>query len=858
MRFDSPQFLLLLPIAVWFWRSSRRRARTLRRVLRCAAGLCLILALSGVQVRGGESPLTVMFVLDRSGSVAGTAAESLRHINTLAASMRAGDRAGLVVFGADARVERPLATQLSASNVATAMSRTDTNIAAALRLAQSTLPVAGARRIVLVSDGNETSGNAAAQSARAASAGLPIDVVAPRVDTPAVSFEVMRVSAPQTVRVGEPFTIVVTARGVPSTQGTIAMTGPGGQSWSVRVTLSSDGLAVATFSTRSDDPGIRVYEATARPDRQGDFDLAPRRAGAVVSVAGETRILYVGPSTRLLGPSLLRAGFHLDHIPAASFPRGPAALAKYDGIVLDDIAADRLDFAQSAALTAHVQVQGGGLMFLGGRDSLEAGVLADNAIGDLLPVDVRPRGGQRAPSLGLVVAFDKSGSMDDRVDGVPRIEFARQAVRRVFDAVPASDAVGVIAFDATPHVVAPLGAGHDMDAIAVRLAAVQPSGPTAIAPAMELAEKWLGNLAPAIDRRHVLLVSDGRTSAADVTQLRAVIARGGVELSVVALGADADRRLLESLARSTGGRAFFPQDIRELPAMVAREAARVSGGRVFEQRFRPIARAHPVIAELETTVLPQLGGYVVGVAKPSAESPLRSPLGDPILATWRMGLGRVAVYTADLHGAWSQTLRSWEGFDVLVRQTMRWASRGVRDDALYTSFEDDDDGLRLIVEAQGPDGTPLNELDARVTVRGPTGDTSTVGLSGAAPGRYEARISVTDPGAYVLAISAAGPTEGVESRVVRGVYWTADREFRASGPDLTLLTRIAEISGGRLLGDADHPFTASRTSSYVELWPWLAAAALALFLTEVLWPARWPPTRQRRHLPGAHPETAAA
>jgi hypothetical protein len=329
-------------------------------------------------------------------------------------------------------------------------------------------------------------------------------------------------------------------------------------------------------------------------------------------------------------------------------------------------------------------------------------------------------------------------------------------------------------------------------------------------------------------------------------------------VSVVALGADADRRLLESLARSTGGRAFFPQDIRELPAMVAREAARVSGGRVFEQRFRPIARAHPVIAELETTVLPQLGGYVVGVAKPSAESPLRSPLGDPILATWRMGLGRVAVYTADLHGAWSQTLRSWEGFDVLVRQTMRWASRGVRDDALYTSFEDDDDGLRLIVEAQGPGGIPLNELDARVTVRGPTGDTSTVGLSGAAPGRYEARISVTDPGAYVLAISAAGPTEGVESRVVRGVYWTADREFRASGPDLTLLTRIAEISGGRLLGDADHPFTASRTSSYVELWPWLAAAALALFLTEVLWPARWPPTRQRRHLPGAHPETAAA
>ena len=90
-----------------------------------------------------------------------------------------------------------------------------------------------------------------------------------------------------------------------------------------------------------------------------------------------------------------------------------------------------------------------------------------------------------------MVAFDKSGSMDDRVDGVPRIEFARQAVRRVLAAVPASDAVGVIAFDSSPHVVAPLEAGHDTATLASSLAAVQPSGATAIAPAIELADTWL-------------------------------------------------------------------------------------------------------------------------------------------------------------------------------------------------------------------------------------------------------------------------------------------------------------------------------------------------------------------------------
>jgi Ca-activated chloride channel family protein len=861
MRFDRPEFLLLLPLAVWFWRASRHTAggAALARYLRCGASLLLILAISGSQVRGGESALAVMFVLDRSASVAGTHAESLHRVNTLAAAMRPGDRAGLVVFGADATVERPLGSRLEISSVGTATAATGTDIAGALRLARATLGIEGARRIVLLSDGNETAGNAVAESARAASDGVPIDVIPNAAAKSVAPIEVTRVAAPQAVRVDEPFTVIVTAKGVPATRGTITVTATGGESWSERVIIGPDGLATTTFSTRSGDTGVRLYEATARADRGDDFDVAPRPAGAVVSVAGETHLLYVGATPRLVGPTLTRGGFRLDSLTAEAFPRSTAALATYDGVIVDDVAAERLDAAQVNALAAQVQQQGAGFLFLGGRDSLDAGLLADNPLGQLLPIDVRPRSGQRAPALGLVVAFDKSGSMDDRVDGVPRVEFARQAVRRVFDAVPASDAVGVIAFDSAPHEVAPLAPGHDPQAIVRGLSAVQASGATAIAPAIELASQWLRNT-PAGNRRHVLLVSDGRTSAADVANLRAIVAGGDFELSVVALGADADRRLLESLANSTGGRAFFPRDIRDLPAIVAREAARVSGGRLYEKPFRPVTRSHALVAGMETAVLPELTGYVVGVTKPSAEAPLRSPLEDPILATWRLGLGRVAVYTAELHGPWSQSLRTWDGFDRLFTQTMRWVSRRVRDDALYAWFGEDDAGLRVVVEAQRRDGTLLNELDVRAVVRTPAGEASTIALSGTAPGRYEARIAASEPGAYLFAISGTRAADGFEGRIVRGLYWSADREYRKREPDLALTTRVADVSGGRILGVADQVFAPPRPRAYVDLWPWLTAAALALFLAEVLLPARWPWAfwRRPRHSPGAAPETAVA
>jgi len=116
----------------------------------------------------------------------------------------------------------------------------------------------------------------------------------------------------------------------------------------------------------------------------------------------------------------------------------------------------------------------------------------------------------------------------------------------------------------------------------------------------------------------------------------------------VAIGANADRELLGQLAQSTGGRAYFPADVAELPLLVSREAARSRSGMVVEERFTLRGAPHPILGGIDRGALPQLGGYVVSAAKPTATSILTSHLDDPILAVWRAGLGRVAVFTGDL------------------------------------------------------------------------------------------------------------------------------------------------------------------------------------------------------------------
>ena len=94
-------------------------------------------------------------------------------------------------------------------------------------------------------------------------------------------------------------------------------------------------------------------------------------------------------------------------------------------------------------------------------------------------------------------------------------------------------------------------------------------------------------------------------------------------------------------------------------------------GHRFDARLGP----HPLARGLNGG--PRLGGYVVTAPRPGTDVVMRSHLDDPVLAVGRRGLGRVAVYTGDLHSPWSAGLAAMACFGALVARTMRWVSRAV-------------------------------------------------------------------------------------------------------------------------------------------------------------------------------------
>jgi hypothetical protein len=330
-------------------------------------------------------------------------------------------------------------------------------------------------------------------------------------------------------------------------------------------------------------------------------------------------------------------------------------------------------------------------------------------------------------------------------------------------------------------------------------------------------------------------------------------------LSVVALGGAADRGLLGGLAESSGGRAFFPDDIRQVPTLVAREVSRVSGGRLVEEPFVLERSPHPILSGLTTNSWPRLDGYVVSAARASADTPLRSHLGDPILATWRAGLGRVGVYTADLASPWSAALRQWRDFDRLTAQIVRWVSRGAQDEALSLSVQPDDRGARIELDVAIPEGT-AGLLDVQVHLSRPSGEVDELPVTGSKPGVFEARAADLDTGPYTLTVQVARRGGTFEARIVRGFYFSAERERQASGIDRDLLAAISRATGGAVLEPGDTVFAGTREPSYLSLRPWLAIVALVMFLLE-LFPAAFQSLRVSRRrgieAASARPEEAA-
>ena len=176
--------LLLLPIGlaivIGLHLAARRRVGVGRRrfalAVRATILTALVFAVAGFQLVLPVDRLATVFVVDLSDSVGSSGRDdALALLRDSLEAMPDGDQAGIVAFGRDALVERLPSDVRDLAAIASTPVRAATDIGAALRWRRRSSPTTTQKRIVLLSDGNDTTGEGQTEAALAAARDVRIE-----------------------------------------------------------------------------------------------------------------------------------------------------------------------------------------------------------------------------------------------------------------------------------------------------------------------------------------------------------------------------------------------------------------------------------------------------------------------------------------------------------------------------------------------------------------------------------------------------------------------------------------------------------------------------------------------------------
>ena len=817
VEFMHPLRLIALPVcaAIVFlfcriWKSRSLKGK-ISEGLRYAIIALAVLALVGTGILTASPDRTAFLLVDVSASV--NEGETLKLARE--ALEKSGDRkTGVIAFGGDAAVEKPLNGTGVPGDWTARVDRSASDLNAALQLASALLPADTNGGVAVISDGRVTGEETYFRSA----GGLAVNVLKTeaRAGTDA---QVTQVSVPSSLYTGQKYTTVVTVHANAAGEATLVLTRNRGEAQTRKVTLRK-GENTFAFEAVAGDAGVSTVEAQVILD--GDSVSANDSGAAYTVIAGEPSVLLAEGQSgagAALESILKAAGMQVKTLPVSMLPENASDLLAYHAVALVNADADRITEGQISALDTAAKELGVGVAVFGGDSSYALGGYRGSALEEMLPVTIDVRNRMELPTTALVLVIDKSGSMTDSSYGVTRLQLAREAACAALEVLNERDQAGVIAFDDAGKWVIPLSFVTDVSAMQEQVATIRPGGGTAFYTPLTMAYEALKSVQA--QYKHVIFLTDGEAGDTGYMDVVRRMAGSGITVTTVAVGEGVDYAGLRRIAEIGSGRMYAAGPFDSLPRIFTRETMMISGAYVQNRVFTPVITDSSMT---DFPGFPELGGYLATTEKALATVSLCSDRQDPILAWWQYGAGRVLCWTSDVQGGWSSAFLNWERaaefFSGLVSFILPDRSGGgeltLSDGRVSWETEEAEDASEATAVLVRPDGT-------RETVR----------LERVTDTRFEGKADTSLAGAYAARIETQNGRDITSRETGTVVNWTAEYDQRRE--DTGALEKLAEETGGRVCettdGLLDFQDTAAR--KHTDLTPLLAGLALLLFLLDV-------------------------
>ena len=907
--FDRPWFLLLLlllPLLWWLSFNSLAGLGPVRRAValtfRSLLVMALVFALAEAKWQYKTDRLTVIYVLDQSESIpANIRAAMVDYVKRDVDQHRRkekNDRAGLIVFGGDARVESapydgrlPIADRF---DTAAYVDSTSTSLESALKLAKASFPEDSARRVVIVSDGNENMGDARSIARSMAEDGIGIDVVPIKLIAQA-EVAVDKVSMPSDIRKDQEFntTVILSnqsgADGVgKNVTGTLRITRGNGRTKTLISEQSGvelkPGKNIIGFTSTLDRSGVFTTEAQFIPD-EGSADLIEQNnvASTFTRVRGKGKVLLIedaydsGEFSPLID-RLAANSIEVDVMKSNELYTSAAELLEYDAVILGNLprasgdegaesAISGFSDAQVKMLVDNCEQMGCGIVMLGGDRAFGAGGWSNTLLEKAMPVDFQIRN-KKVSAVGALAMVMHASEM-------PRGNFWQVKIgEAALETLGPMDYCGVVDWNhmgggAGVRWIWKMPAGVDRvfgnkKKMMQLIRRMQPGDMPDFQPAMRLMLNGL--LKTKASMRHAIMISDGDPTPPTAALLKKY-KDNNIKISTVGVGTHgpAMRKELKAIADATGGKYWHVTNPKALPKIYQREARRVAKPVIKESAAGMSAipiqgtDTHEIVAGVDVGSLPPFNGYVMTTVKKSGLVEQLAIASDPddkgenstLLASWRYGNGRTIAFTSDAGNKWTSRWFNDAQYEKLFVQMIRYAMRPITETGDFTVSTELKDGVaRIVVSAMDENENLLNFLQMSGTgiySGGSNAKPVSLQFEQVRPGRYVAQHDVTGKGNLLYSVL---PGEGYEN-LTFGLNVPYSSEYSDRESNLALLGDLAalEPQGGEvgnmsasslapenvttLLEQNTFRPTLTNSISIQDIWPFLLMLGTAIFFSDV-------------------------
>ncbi len=851
-------FLTLFPYFRLNKKYRRNRNRIISIVLHTVIMVLCVTVLVGTNITYDtpNSDTEIMLLVDASYSNADAQDAKNDYVKAVIDGNEDRYKIGVVTFGFGECYAAPLDTNgkkvyeqymASLGDPNSLPDDTATDMASALEFAKSKFTSPETAKIILISDGAQTDGNAANAIRSIAADGVQVDTVLFNSEH-GDEVAVVDVEIPdRNISVGDEFELGVTLKS--------------SYFGKAKVTLFDNDAPVAEVEDVNFEKGtvsINIKHSYTLPGMHELKFVVENSKDTLNENNSFISYMFLQSFDKILIIESSDEGDTLDEILTTDYeynvtrvtasdsehmPATVDGLREYDQVILANIAVSDLPAGFTPILYDYVANYGGGLFTVGGanadgtphaydRDDLN-GSEDGRLLHQMLPVQAI----EYTPPIATVIIIDYSGSMSaiDSSTQKSFLELAKEGAKACLYALSDRDFCGVVALASDFSIEEALRPVTERRKIESAIDNISGNGGgTNYSSSLQRASDALAACKD-VERRHIILVTDGQPGDPK-EQYTGIIKSAfdkGITTSIFCVNGGPSQDIIDA-ATVGGGIAPNITDMSQLSMEMREDLKMEQIEGATQETFVPTIKTHTsVVTGVSQAVMPSLDGFFGTKAKPSAEVTLMGKY-VPIYAQWRLGNGHVGSFMCDLNGVWSSDFVSAEAGKTIINNIVKglFPTKDIRPKDIDAELKEDNYTTQVNVFTKMEEGQSLE-----ATVTGPATESGEANVQtvtvGATEGYSRLLFTLKDPGLHEIKLRKLDKDGAEISSYTTYKAFSYSKEyniFLTPEDAEKFMTELAGLGKGGLITEAEEVFRDVDETVHHEFDPRLPFIIIALIL----------------------------